>query len=297
MASELIGRERRLYAIVRKEKPDILTGIGGIFIAHVGRFTHRPSVVFYDTESARLSNLITYPFCSLVVAPRCYRGWLPPWHFRYPGYHELSYLHPKYFQPDKNEAVRLGLDPSGRNFFIRTVSWQASHDVNEKKWSPELLRRIVQELSAQGKVFLSSEKPLPPDLSPYAYKGPPERVHHLLGHVKFFVGESATMASECAVMGVPAVYLAATGRGYTDEQEQRFGLVYNLRDLEWDGLYAALTEILAMDPGVWEKRREKLLAETIDVASFAAKLILNFPDTVESFGVGAKRRVSMIRDR
>lgn len=285
MAAELIERDRRLYGIARKEKPDILTGIGGIFVAHVGRLTHTPSVVFYDTENARLSNLITYPFCSLVVVPRCYRGWLPPWHLKYPGYHELSYLHPKYFRADKSEAVGLGLDPGRRNFFIRTVSWQASHDLNEQKWSPDLLRKIVQELSAQGKVFVSSERPLPADLAPYAYQGPPDRVHHLLGHVDLFVGESATMASECAVMGVPAVYLAQTGRGYTDEQQRRYRLVYNLQDFHWEKIEPVLADIQATPRSIWKKRRERLLADTVDVAAFAADLIMGYPN----FPAGLRR--------
>ena len=35
---------------------------------------------------------------------------------------------------------------------------------------------------------------------------------------------SATMASECAVLGVPSVYVAKTSRGYIDEQAARYDL-------------------------------------------------------------------------
>ncbi len=283
MAGELLLRNRRLYHVVRKEKPDILTGIGGVFVSHVGRLTRRPSVVFYDTENARLSNLITYPFCSLVAAPRCYQGWLPPWHLKYPGYHELSYLHPKVFQPDKREAAALGLDPAGKNFLIRTVSWQASHDMRERKWNSELLARLVETLAARGKVFVSSEKPLPPALQKHAYKGPPEKIHHLMGHVDLFIGESATMASECAVMGVPAVYMAATGRGYTDEQERRYRLVYNLRRFQWKKIEKTLHDILAADPELWKERHRKLLAESVEVGPFVADLVAGYPGSIKSF--------------
>jgi len=40
-----------------------------------------------------------------------------------------------------------------------------------------------------------------------------------MAYCRAFIGESATMASEAAVLGVPAVYAAETGRSYTDEQE------------------------------------------------------------------------------
>ena len=67
----------------------------------------------------------------------------------------------------------------------------------------------------------------------------------MLAHCRAFVGESATMASECAVLGVPAIYAAQTGRGYTNEQESRYGLVTNLRLLEWGSMQTAVDQILA----------------------------------------------------
>ena len=43
-------------------------------------------------------------------------------------------------------------------------------------------------------------------------------------------GESATMASEAAVLGVPAIYLDNTGRCYTREEEEKYGLVFNFTE-------------------------------------------------------------------
>ncbi|MFC1524207.1 DUF354 domain-containing protein [Thermodesulfobacteriota bacterium] len=283
MAQELWQRDRRLYRVIKREKPDILVGIGGVFIAHAGFLTRTPSIVFYDTENAHLSNLITYPFCSRVVVPACYQSWLPPWHLRYPGYHELSYLHPNQFSPDRTIALQCGLDPQQPTFLIRTVSWQASHDLREQGWSPALLNKLIAFLAPRGKVIISSEVTLPPDLAPYAYTGPPEQMHHLLGHLNLFIGESATMASECAVMGVPAIYAAETGRGYTDEQEQKYGLIRNIRELNWPNLERNITEMLATPDHVWMEQHTKLLDDTIDVARFVADLILGYPGSVKSF--------------
>lgn len=282
MLGELWQRDKRLYKVVCEEQPDILTGIGGIFAAHVGFITRKPSIIFYDTENANLSNLITYPVSSLVVVPDCYQAWLPPWNLKYPGYHELSYLDQRVFSPDKELAINLGLSPHKKNFLIRTVSWKASHDLAEKRWTPELLRRIVSFLSEKGEVIISSERKLPHDLQKFVYKGPPEQIHHLMGHIDMFIGESATMASECAVMGVPAIYLAATGRGYTDDQET-YSLVFNIKEFEWEQITQIISKVLSVEKNDWKKRQNIMLQKKTDVASFVSKLIMDYPQSVVRF--------------
>ena len=120
-------RDRALYKLAMSFRPEVMAGIGGVFIAHVGAMAGIPSVVFYDTENAMLQNAITYPFASCVVVPECYRAWVPRRrHIRYRGYHELSYLHPKYFTPDRERALANGLDPDRDTFLLRLVSWQAA---------------------------------------------------------------------------------------------------------------------------------------------------------------------------
>ena len=74
----------------------------------------------------------------------------------------------------------------------------------------------------------------PDDLSQLEVKGPVEDIHHLLAHAQMIVGESATMSSEAAVLGVPAVMIATTGRGYTDDEERRYGLVRHFTDDQYD---------------------------------------------------------------
>ncbi len=271
LGQELLQRDIALYRVVRQERPAALASIGGIFIAHVGWLSRTPSLVFYDTENARLQNAMTYPLASQVIVPRCYQGWTPKRRtLRYGGYHELSYLHPNRFTPDRRIAEQNGLDPSGDNFFIRCVSWQANHDRGETGWSETLLGEVAKQLATQGKVHISSETPLSASLACYAYQGKVSEVHHLMAYCRLFIGESATMASECAVLGVPAIYAAHTGRGYTDEQEQRYGLVVNLREFDLNRLSEAMFTVLARPVADYQTRRQQLLADTMDVADFVA---------------------------
>jgi len=278
LAREFVRREYQLYKIVKRYKPSLLTGIGGIFVAHIGRLLGLPSLVFYDTENATAQNALTYPFASRVVVPRCYQGWVPRRrHRRYDGYHELSYLHPDYFRPNRAVAEKNGLLAGHRNFLVRTVSWQASHDIGEHGWSAALLERIVSTLSKAGKVMVSAEGSLPRDLAPYAYPGDITKLHHVMAFCSGFIGESATMASECAVLGVPAVLAARVGRGYTDEQEARYGLLRNVRDVSWRALYPNLQWLLEVSAETIRSARQKLLDESIDVAAFVAQSIEQFP--------------------
>lgn len=265
LARELLARDAAMIRLVRREAPDVLTALGGTFAAHAGFVTRTPSVVFYDTECAKLQNLITYPFASRVVVPRCYSAWLPPWHERYPGYHELSYLHPSRFTPDRAHALANGLAPDRPTYLLRCVSWQANHDLGETGWSAATLREVAGHLSRTGKVLLSAEGELPPDLQPLRYAGRVDALHDVLGHCRLLVGESATLASEAAVLGVPAIYAAHTGRGYTDEQESRYQLVANVRQISPAAIIEAIERMLAVPPGELAHRRQRLLDETVDV--------------------------------
>ena len=279
LAQELVIRDLKLLRIVRQHRPDILAGVGGIFVSHAGWLTRTPSIVFYDSPNARLQNALTYPFASRVVVPRCYSGWLPTKRsIHYDGYHELSYLHPDYFEPDKEKALSNGLAAERDTFLVRLVGWGASHDIGERGLSDALLDRIVGTLEAHGKVLISSERPLPARFSAYRYPGNPAEIHHVMAFCRAFIGESATMASECAVLGVPAVYCAETRPGYTDEQEERYGLVRNIGSLAWSDLEQAISWALTCPKPYFEQARRTLLDDTIDVAHFVSDYIENFPD-------------------
>ena len=91
------------------------------------------------------------------------------------------------------------------------------------------------------------------------------------------------MASECAVLGVPAIYAAHTGRGYTNDEEKRYGLVTNVRIPNALDIIAAMERILEKSPEDRERQRRQLLSDTIDVAAFAANCIESFPEPLIAY--------------
>lgn len=275
LAGELLQRDLALYRFARKVKAEVITAIGGIFAAHAALLARIPSVVVYDTEIAKLQNALTYPLATRVVVPRCYESWVPKRReIRYPGYHELSYLHPLRFRPDREIALGAGLDPSRPTYLMRLVAWTANHDLGDSGLSGPLAQEVVKRLSERGKVIISSETPLEGSLEPYRYRGRVSDLHHLIAFCAGYFGESATMASEAAVLGVPAVYAAHSPRGYSNEQESRYGLVRNVRKLDPESIRSACAWLLARTRGDCEAARARLLEETIDVAGFVAETVL-----------------------
>lgn len=278
LLTEMVVRDIRMLGAALAFTPDVLVGIMGVTIVQVGKLIRKPAIVFYDTENASITNRLVYPMAHSVCTPECYAAPVKGNHVTYPGYHELAYLHPNRFTPDSGKVRALGIDPDSSFSIVRFVSWQASHDVGEKGLSAAFKREVVERLSKIGRVLITSEGALPDDLEVHRFALPPETMHDVMAFARILVGESATMASEAAMLGVPAFFISDTGRGYTDEEEAKYHLVYNFTTAQCDAALARLDEVLAMDDAraVFEARRQAMLAACIDTTEW----IVNYIDRV-----------------
>jgi len=281
LVRELPVRIAKLISVVRRERPAVMTAIAGTFIAPAGRITRTPAATFYDTEHAGVSNAIAYPLSHHLFLPSCYRKTVKFRHVTYNGYHELAYLHPDYFTPDPGVLGQLGVREGEKYVIMRFVSWTAGHDIGHRGLSPGMKRAAVEAFSRRARVFITTEGELPLDMASYRINIPPERMHDALSYAELYYGESATMASECAVLGTPAVYLDNVGRGYTDEQERVYGAVFNYTCSPGDYKKSVLTgvELLTDDTAkaAWRDKRNRIIRDKIDVTRFVA-------DAVETAG-------------
>lgn len=284
MAYEILKRDIHLYNIAKEFKPEILMGINNLVAAHVSVLTGAKSIIFTDTEHAKITNAITFPFSDVICTPSCYRDKIGPKQIRYNGYHELAYLHPNYFTPNPAVLDELGLSEGDPFIIVRFVSWQASHDVGYNGLTLDTKRKAVHEFEKYGRVFITSEKPLPEEFEKYRISVSPEKMHDLLYYATLLYGESATMASECAVLGTHAIFCDFAGRGYTDEEERDYNLVYNFKldESSQENSIEKAVELL-QDPALKTKGREKqkrLLNDKIDVTAFMVWFIENYPQSV-----------------
>ncbi|MCF8104528.1 MAG: DUF354 domain-containing protein [Desulfohalobiaceae bacterium] len=273
---ELIYRWWHLIWIVLKWKPDIIMACAGPYVGLAGWLTQTPTHIFYNNEFASLSNIIAYPFATCIHVPECYNKPIRWPHRRYAGYHELAYLHPQYFTPDPSVLNDLGVKPDEKFVLLRFVGWGAAHDVGHKGIALAMKRKAVQEFSKQARVFITSETQLPSDLEKYRFPLASSRIHDAMAFATLLYGESATMASEAAILGTPAIYLDDVGRGYTNEQEQKYGLVFNFSESVEDQKLSIEKgiEILKSDDmkEAYGKKNGNLLQNTIDVTHYLTNI-------------------------
>jgi predicted glycosyltransferase len=278
LGRELIYRQWQLVKRIRRIKPDLMMGIAGTFISIPGKILGVPTYIFYDTEHATISNLLAYPFATCTYVPRCYRKKIRWRHERYNGYHELAYLHPKYFQPDPQILLETDLSEGEPFSIVRFVSWGAGHDIGRSGFTPENKLRAIHELAKHGRVLISCEGDLPADLEEYRLTVDISKAHHLMAFASLIFGESATMCSEGAVLGVPGVYVDPVGRGYTDEQERDYGLVYQFTsEQQNDAVTKGLEIIQERRADHWRAQGARLRDEKIDVAEMIHDVAMNRP--------------------
>ena len=267
-----------LYKIVNNYSPDVLIGFANPFISQIGYLKRIKSINFTDTEHATLANKLSFPFASKICTPECYFGDVPfKKHITFNGYKELTYLNPQFFSPNKNVYDYLGFDENTNFIVLRFVSWEASHDVGQKGILDK--ESYVRNLSKHAKIIISSEKPLENSLEQYRLNIPPDKMHDVLYFAQLYIGEGATMASEAAVLGTPALYINSLKLGYMDELEQKYGLVYNFLNpstAQNDSLSVAsqlMEQVNLKDD--YEISKKRILAEKDDCVDIITRLIID----------------------
>jgi hypothetical protein len=275
LIKELVEQQLKISRIISKIPVDLMLQISGIFNAPVGKCFGIPTLAFSDTENDKWANMVSFSLSKHVISPSCFShaaggSWANQLH--YPGYHELAYLSPRYAPEVKRPRNR---------FLVRFVGWGAGHDIGEKSLSVESKIDLVKILSRFGSVHISSEAPLPDGLAQFTFKMHPSGMHDFMATCKMIIGESATMASEAACMGIPAVFISNTGRGYTTEQDVRYDLVRHYRLDQWDDILQTVEQWAQTELyDDWQEKRWKMLADKIDVTSWLVDLVEGYPGSI-----------------
>jgi len=272
-----------IYKAGRRFNPDYLVSCSTPYPAFVAYLLNKPHISITDTESAYFHHLLSNIFSDYILTPICFKKELGRKHLKFTSYMELAYLSPNYFKPDKSIIKLLGMEYNEKFVVIRHVSRNAVHDQGHNGITLENKVKSVNEFSKYARVFISSEMELPDELKEYEIDIPPERMHDVLAFATLFYGESATMASECACLGTPAIYLDNDGRGYTDEEEDIYGLVFNYSESEKDQLLSIKKGIeLLKNENIkknWQKKTETMISDKIDVTAFFVWFFENYPSS------------------
>jgi predicted glycosyltransferase len=265
-----------LRRIIKKYNIDYAVGIGSYHMAWASLGTKCRSFVFSDTEHARVINNLTKFACTHLVSPSCYLIDEGPKQIRYAGYHELAYLHPNRFTPDPSIFEDLGITKADKYVIVRFVAWEASHDVGQKGFSREAKIALVKEIEKYAIPYITSERDIPAELQKFKIKIPLHRIHDALNYAALYVGEGATMASECAMLGTPNIFIhEMAGLLGTTKDQEKYGLMINQRKFDMNETINGMKECFE-NKYVWETNRKNMLKEKIDVTSFMLSFIENY---------------------
>ena len=235
-----------------------------------------------DTETAGFYDKFFGKWVSVLLTAKSFKRNLRSDQIRFDGNIELFYLHPKRFQPVGDVSDLLNIKKDEPYVLMRFVSWDAYHDKGLTGFTDANKIKVVNEFLKYAKVFISSEQELPEALELYRIKIPPEKMHDVLAHATLFFGESATMASESAVLGTAAIYLNENWLGYTNEEE-KYGLLFNYKQSLGDQKRSIEKGIeLLQESNLKQKmqaNREKFLQKKIDMTAFMVWFIQNYPES------------------
>lgn len=281
----LIRMDCKVAKALRKFKPLLLAGTYTPFLS---RWTGVPVISCNEDDADVVPRFakMSYPYANDILTPIvCDNGKWNEKSIKFASYHELAYLHPNNFSPNK-QVVEKYFSADKPYFIIRFAKLSAHHDNGIKGIGVEMAMHLVELLKPHGDIYITSERPLETQLEPYRIKIDPIDMHHVMAFSSLYIGDSQTMAAEAGVLGVPFIrFNDFVGRiGYLNELEDVYRLGFGIKASDEGSevkMYHILEELLSM-PDLkeeWGKRRKKMLSEKIDYARFLTWFIENYPDS------------------
>lgn len=280
----LIKRDIRLFKLTRNLRYDLFIGTDPS-LSHIGFLKKIPVITVLEDDINVIPKLarITFPFTTIILTPKeCNTGKYEYKTIHYDGYMKLAYLHPRWFS---KKAARLRQP----YFLIRISNLDAHHDAGIKGFSLLFLQTIIMQLLDKGAVFISSEGLLHESLKSYELIINPSEMQDILCNAKMLLSDSQSMTMEAAMLGVPSIRFSDfAGRiSVLEELEHVYGLTFGIPAKSPDLLYCRIEELLSI-PDLdqeFQKRRQKMLADKIDVTAFLVWFITNFPGSIKTLKV------------
>ena len=257
----------------------------GLVLSHISRITGMKSIMFDDDDDAAEPLIVKYghPLTNVVFTPDCIQRKTKRAVY-YAGTHELAYLHPNRFTPDPSVLQHAGIQKGECFFILRFVALKGHHDVGQHGLSLEQKEALVNLLKPHGRVIITSERAIEPEFEQYHLPVLSEEIHSLMAYSSMFLGDSQTMTSEAAVLGVPALKCNSfAGRlSVPNMLEQKYDLCYAYTPDHFNDMYSRIKQLLEKDPAEliseWQTKRQHMLDEMIDPTEF----FVNYIESIES---------------
>jgi len=272
-----------IWKLVNTEKIDI-GFCSSMTIAHISCISRMKSVLLDDDDDEVEPLYVKYahPYANAILSPDCLKRKSSKTIY-YSGYHELAYLHHARFTPDPEVLTEVGLKAGDTYFLLRFNAFRAHHDGGIQGLSLDNKRKLINMLEQHGKVFITTESNIDEEFSKYSLRVSPDKVHSLIYFATMLIGDSQTMTSESAVLGTPAIRCNSfVGRiSYLEQEEHVYNLTYGFLPHDTNAMFDKIEELLTIPDlkSEWQRRRQRMLADKIDVTAFHIWFIENYPES------------------
>jgi uncharacterized protein len=273
----------KLLSKALKFRPDVFISFASPYAAQTAWLLRKPHIVLDDTEHARFGHFFYKPFSKVFLNPSCFQKDFGARQIRFNSYSELFYLHPNNINDHDDISGLTQISENEKFALLRFISWKASHDLGHSGLDIPAKKKLVNILLENNyKVLISSEaENNDPFFEKYLIKISPDLIHSVMAHADLLVTEGATMASECAMLGIPAIYVNSLDAGTLREQEDKYQLIHGFRTSE--GVIEKVLEIINSPDtkSIYQLRRNKMLSEKIDPTAFLVWFVENYPGSVK----------------
>ncbi len=271
---EMLMRDLTLWRLARNSRADVILGTPPS-VAHAGWLLRTPRFIVNEDDVDVVPQLAwtAYPFATGVIAPECVRfGRWKRRHVPYRGCQKLAYLHPNIFTADPQIPRELGLGTDLPYAVVRLTAFSAYHDRNQRGLDPTQLARLIGGLSRRYRVCITTESELPPEFADLRLDLPEESIHHVLAGAALFAGDSQSMTTESALLGVPA-FRCNTFAGKSSvmtQLENDYELLRSFTPDRFDDMMRAIDNLPPPEEAKkrWRERRDRYVADSVDVTAW-----------------------------
>lgn len=260
--------------IARRYKPDVIVSKASWYGTFTARLLGIKSVIFPDSEVVVVTNKFVVPICSKVVTPQNFQLNYGKKHVRVAGIYEDCYLSPHVFTPNDAVVNEYGLVKPYA--IVRFVGWYANHDVGKNGFSLEDKIKLVESISKNMTVYVSSESQLPVQLEKYRLPTPASRIHDVLSSADLYIGDSQTMASEAALLGTPAIrsnsFVGPDDMSNFKMLENEYHLLYNIA-IPDEAISKAEEMSATSQKEIWQQRRTEYYQHIGDINAAIVKIL------------------------
>lgn len=197
----------KLYTLTGRENYSLY--VTDDALTFLGKFRGVPSVIFTDNDLATIPKLkLMYRLADKIIAPESTDlEDLTRKKISFKGNKALAHLHPNYFAPDSG-VMQKYISHGKKYIIIRLAKLNASHDIHGNPGiTDENLENFINIVGERYDVKIIAEREIPIRYRNKILNVNPIDLVHVLSGATLFIGDSGTMATESAMLGVPNILI------------------------------------------------------------------------------------------